>query len=347
MWEVDDDGDDRGVDPTHCGEVRIGDREVTNLPPKDRGIAMVFQNIALFPHMSVRDNISFGLRLRKMDAAEIDSRVAEAAEVVELGGMLDRMPDELSGGQRQRVAIGRAIVRNPDVFLMDEPLANLDAKLRVHMRTQLQRLHRELDTTIIYVTHNQAEAMTMSDRVAVIDGGVLQQIAPPLECYDRPANEFVATFIGSPAMNIIDGRGTPDGVEATHADITVPIDGGVRGVDPGVPLRMGIRPEDVHLVDGEVSAGMTPAVGATIDVIEPMGNEMFVYLLTDASGLQGGMQAEADPGELLMSVDPDAAVSEGQAVEVALDRSKLHLFDAEGDAIAHGVGEVASPAETG
>jgi multiple sugar transport system ATP-binding protein len=336
-----------GLTRPTAGKVRIGDREVTNLPPKDRGIAMVFQNIALFPHMTVRDNISFGLRLRKMDAAEIDRRVAEAAEVVELGGMLDRMPDELSGGQRQRVAIGRAIVRNPDVFLMDEPLANLDAKLRVHMRTQLQRLHRELDTTIIYVTHNQAEAMTMSDRVAVIDGGVLQQIAPPLECYDRPANEFVATFIGSPAMNIIDGRGTPDGVEATHADITVPIDGSVRGVDPGVPLRMGIRPEDVHLVDGEVSAEMTPAVGATIDVIEPMGNEMFVYLLTDASGLQGGMQAEADPGELLMSVDPDAAVSEGQAVEVALDRSKLHLFDAEGDAIVHGVGEVASPAETG
>lgn len=160
-----------GLTRPTAGTIRIGDREVTDLPPKDRGIAMVFQNIALFPHMSVRENISFGLRLRKMDGAEIDRRVAEAAAVVELEGMLDRMPDELSGGQRQRVAIGRAIVRDPDVFLMDEPLANLDAKLRVHMRTQLQRLHRELDTTIIYVTHNQAEAMTMSDRVAVIDEG--------------------------------------------------------------------------------------------------------------------------------------------------------------------------------
>ena len=336
-----------GLTRPTAGTIRIGDREVTDLPPKDRGIAMVFQNIALFPHMSVRENISFGLRLRKMDGAEIDRRVAEAAAVVELEGMLDRMPDELSGGQRQRVAIGRAIVRDPDVFLMDEPLANLDAKLRVHMRTQLQRLHRELDTTIIYVTHNQAEAMTMSDRVAVIDGGVLQQIAPPLECYDQPANEFVATFIGSPAMNILEGRGTPEGVEATHADIAVPLDDAVRGVDPGVPIRLGIRPEDVHLVDGETDAAMTAAMAATVDVIEPMGNEMFVYLLTDASELEGGMQAEADPGELLMSGDPDAAVSEGQSVEVALDRSKLHLFDAEGDAIVHGVDDAAPPAEAG
>jgi len=193
------------------GNVMIGERDVTNLPPKDRGVSMVFQNIALFPHMDVYDNISFGLRLRKYEEEEIDRRVENAAEVVQLEGMMDRMPDEMSGGQRQRVAIARAIVRNPDVFLMDEPLANLDAKLRVHMRTELQRLHKELDTTIIYVTHDQAEAMTMSDRIAVINSGQLQQIDPPLVCYNEPANLFVAGFIGSPSMNFIEGEVTDTG----------------------------------------------------------------------------------------------------------------------------------------
>jgi multiple sugar transport system ATP-binding protein len=175
------------------GTISIGDREVTDLPPKDRGIAMVFQNIALFPHMNVEENISFGLRLRKFEDDEIDERVEQAAETVQMQGMLDREPDELSGGQRQRVAIARALVREPDAFLMDEPLANLDAQLRIHMRTELQRIHKELETTTIYVTHDQEEAMTMSDRVAVIDSGELQQIDPPLTCYNQPANLFVAT----------------------------------------------------------------------------------------------------------------------------------------------------------
>lgn len=201
------------------GTIEIGGRDVTDLPPKDRGISMVFQNIALFPHMDVYDNISFGLRLRKYDQEEVDRRVEEAADIVQLEGMMDRMPKEMSGGQRQRVAIARAIVRNPDAFLMDEPLANLDAELRVHMRTQLQRLHRELDTTIIYVTHDQAQAMTMSDRIAVINSGVLQQVAPPLECYNEPANLFVAGFIGSPAMNFIQGEVVDDGFVSTYANV--------------------------------------------------------------------------------------------------------------------------------
>src|SRR6056297_3105846 len=208
-----------GLTKPTSGEILIGDREVTDLPPKDRGIAMVFQNIALFPHMDVYDNISFGLRLRDFPQEEMDERVDEAARVVQLEGMLDRMPDEMSGGQRQRVAIARAIVRNPDVFLMDEPLANLDAKLRVHMRTELQRLHKELDTTIIYVTHDQAEAMTMSDRIAVIDKGELQQIAPPLVCYNEPENLFVAGFIGSPSMNFVEGEVTSGGLSTPNFDV--------------------------------------------------------------------------------------------------------------------------------
>jgi multiple sugar transport system ATP-binding protein len=228
------------------GSIYIGDREVTNLPPKDRGISMVFQNIALFPHMDVYDNISFGLRLRKYEQDEIDHRVEEAAEVVQLEGMMDRMPEEMSGGQRQRVAIARALVREPDVFLMDEPLANLDAKLRVHMRTQLQRIHRDLETTIIYVTHDQAEAMTMSDRIAVIDAGELQQIDPPLVCYNEPDNLFVAGFIGSPAMNFVRGEITPDGFTSDVGEIDVEFDPAAVGTTVGQQVTLGIRPEDIY-----------------------------------------------------------------------------------------------------
>src|SRR6056297_2378925 len=220
------------------GTITIADREVTNLPPKDRGIAMVFQNIALFPHMDVYDNISFGLRLRDFDKEEIERRVERATEILQIQGMLDRMPEEMSGGQRQRVAIGRAIVREPEVFLMDEPLANLDAKLRVHMRTELQRLHKELDTTIIYVTHDQAEAMTMSDRIAVLNEGELQQIDPPLVCYNEPANTFVAGFIGSPSMNFIEGEIAADGFESEY--VTVDFD----PASVGSKLTLGVRPED-------------------------------------------------------------------------------------------------------
>ncbi|ADQ66737.1 carbohydrate ABC transporter ATP-binding protein, cut1 family [Halogeometricum borinquense DSM 11551] len=321
------------------GEVFIGGREVTNLPPKDRGVAMVFQNIALFPHMDVYDNISFGLRLRKYDKEEIDRRVERASDIVQLEGMLDRMPDEMSGGQRQRVAIARAIVRNPDVFLMDEPLANLDAKLRVHMRTELQRLHKELDTTIIYVTHDQAEAMTMSDRIAVIDSGQLQQIDPPLTCYNEPANLFVAGFIGSPAMNFADGKLTEMGFVGDR--IEVDFDPETISASVGDDVTLGIRPEDVYTLDDASSlANPTKQVEVITDVLEPMGDEIFVYLLLseDATVSLDEEARGAMSDQLLMSVDPDSDIAEDKEVSVVLDRTKVHLFDTEtGEALLHGL----------
>jgi len=389
------------------GTIEIADREVTNLPPKDRGIAMVFQNIALFPHMDVYDNISFGLRLRNFDTDEIDRRVEHAADVVQLQGMLERMPDELSGGQRQRVAIARAIVREPEAFLMDEPLANLDAKLRVHMRTELQRLHKELDTTTIYVTHDQAEAMTMSDRIAVINDGDLQQIAPPLTCYNEPANEFVAGFIGSPSMNFLEGelldggvrtaygtvefdtddvgvspgdavRLTAAGLETNHGTLpldvktldladdeeipaTVTEDGTLDVeaadleptptaiasdgsfdldvsdfvVEPGDEVTMGVRPENIHVAGADHGiADVTRSFDVTTDVLEPMGDQIFVYLMFEETS--GGMSDDAD--QLLMSVDPESQVEEDEHLDIVLDRTNVHLFDDDsGIALAHGL----------
>lgn len=328
-----------GLTHPTSGQVYIGDRDVTNLPPKDRGIAMVFQNIALFPHLDVFDNISFGLRLRDYTDQEIKRRVDNAAEVVELEGMLDRMPDEMSGGQRQRVAIARAIVREPAVFLMDEPLANLDAKLRVHMRTQLQRLHKELDTTIIYVTHNQAEAMTMSDRIAVLDTGELQQIDPPLVCYNEPANLFVATFIGSPSMNTIEGTITNAGFESDYGDITVELDPVSAGVTIGETVTLGIRPEDVHPTTSADTSDVEHPTGAfstVSDVMEPMGDQIYVYLTT-ADVESSSMDQGSDRGEVLMSVDPDSTIQPDQPVDVVFDRSRIHLFDESGEAIIHGI----------
>ncbi len=315
------------------GRIDIGGRDVTNLPPKDRGVSMVFQNIALFPHMDVYDNISFGLRLRKYEQEEVDRRVQEAADIVQLEGMMDRMPKEMSGGQRQRVAIARAIVRKPDAFLMDEPLANLDAELKVHMRTQLQRLHRELDTTIIYVTHDQAQAMTMSDRIAVIDTGVLQQVAPPLECYNEPANLFVAGFIGSPAMNFLEGEVVDDGFESEYTNFDfAPATHGVR---TGQEITVGVRPEDVYLErDAQKAASPTKAFDAVVDVVEPMGSELFVYLLFDRD-VETSAEGRGE-GQLLINLSPDAQIAEGDDIRVVMDRKKTHLFDREsGDAITH------------
>ncbi|MFP8956352.1 ABC transporter ATP-binding protein [Natrialbaceae archaeon A-CW3] len=328
-----------GLTKPSDGSVIIGDTDVTNLPPKDRGVSMVFQNIALFPHMDVYDNISFGLRLRKYDKEEIDRRVDQAADIVQLEGMLDREPNELSGGQQQRVAIARAIVREPAVFLMDEPLANLDAKLRVHMRTELQRLHKQLDTTIIYVTHDQAEAMTMSDRIAVINAGQLQQIDPPLVCYNEPANLFVAGFIGSPSMNFVEGELTSGGLQTEHFDLKFDS----LTIDPAIGDRvtMGVRPEDIHLVDNAPSVPSASSVlEARTDVLEPMGNEIFVYLSLDGGSteMMTSDEVSSASNQLLMSVDPDAAIDEDETVSVVLDRSKIHLFDsASGEAIAHGI----------
>jgi len=320
------------------GTVHIGDRDVTNLPPKDRGISMVFQNIALFPHMDVYDNISFGLRLRKVDKEEIDRRVQMASDIVQLEGMLDRMPDEMSGGQRQRVAIARAIVREPEVFLMDEPLANLDAKLRVHMRTELQRLHKNLETTIIYVTHDQAEAMTMSDRIAVIDSGELQQIDPPLTCYNEPANLFVAGFIGSPAMNFIAGDIVADGFSSDLGNVEIEFDPADVGVDVGARVTAGVRPEDVYPAEqADEIAHPTKRISVRTDVMEPMGDEIFIYLITDEDAEVDIEDPDAG-GQILMSVGPDSEIQEDQEMEVVLDRTKIHLFDSESEqALVHGI----------
>jgi multiple sugar transport system ATP-binding protein len=299
---------------------------------------MVFQNIALFPHMDVYDNISFGLRLRNYDKEEIDRRVDHASDIVQLEGMLDRMPDEMSGGQRQRVAIARAIVRQPDVFLMDEPLANLDAKLRVHMRTEIQRLHKQLETTVIYVTHDQAEAMTMSDRIAVIDSGELQQIDPPLVCYNEPANLFVAGFIGSPGMNFIDGDIVDDGFVADKYEVE--FDPSRFGLSSGDDVTLGIRPEDVYPVQnaGRI-ANQSKEIRARTDVLEPMGNEIFVYLVVDEDA-ETDLDKPGSGGRLLMSVDPDSDVEEDQEMSVILDRERVHLFDtATGEAVQHGLVE--------
>ncbi|AUG47382.1 sugar ABC transporter ATP-binding protein [Haloarcula taiwanensis] len=317
------------------GEIYIGDREVTNLPPKDRGIAMVFQNIALFPHMDVYDNISFGLRLRDYPQDEIDRRVERAADIVQLEGMLNRMPEEMSGGQRQRVAIARAIVREPDVFLMDEPLANLDAKLKVHMRTELQRLHKELDTTIIYVTHDQEEAMTLSDRIAVLDSGQLQQIDPPLTCYNEPDNLFVAGFIGSPSMNFVEGTVTEDALETPNFSLAFN-PSSIEGVGVGDDVTLGIRPEDIY--PGDLKSEVPDPSGmitARTDILEPMGDEIFAYLLL-GDGETSMSQELATNDQLLMSIDPDSDLEEDDEIGVVIDRRNVHLFDsATGEAIVH------------
>jgi multiple sugar transport system ATP-binding protein len=264
-----------GLEQISAGEIAIGGRIVNNLPPKDRDIAMVFQSYALYPHMTVRDNMGFSLKLRKADSREIDERVKRAADILGLMPFLDRFPRQLSGGQRQRVAMGRAIVRNPQVFLFDEPLSNLDAKLRVQMRVEIKALHQRLKTTSVYVTHDQVEAMTMADRIVVMHDGKVEQIGSPLELYDRPANLFVAGFIGSPAMNFIKGT-----LRRTNGDAWVEAPGGVRlAAGPhaagkeGQEVVYGVRPEHLAVV----GKGEAAAVPATVTVVEPTGADTFVY----------------------------------------------------------------------
>ena len=324
------------------GTVYIGGEDVTNVPPKSRDIAMVFQNIALFPHMNVRKNISFGLRIRNFDEEERERRVRQAAETVQIGDMLDRMPDELSGGQRQRVAIARAIVREPEVFLMDEPLANLDAALRVHMRTELQRLHDELETTIIYVTHDQEEAMTMSNRLAVMNDGHVQQFDTPMRCYDRPANRFVGGFIGSPSMNFIDGRTTTDGLTTGAFDLS--FGDGPTNLEPDREVTVGVRPEDVALAENRDSlADPSGAIDATVDVVEPVGDEIFLYLLLDGVGADAASDGGgSDQAEMLLSAPPNPEwnlqTMRKEPVDIHVDLARIHLFDRDtGEAIAHGL----------
>ncbi len=308
-----------GLEELTAGNIYIGERLVNDVAPKDRDIAMVFQSYALYPHMSVYDNLAFGLRLRRTPRKEIDRRVHEAAEILGIAALLSRKPKQLSGGQRQRVALGRAIVREPRVFLMDEPLSNLDAKLRVATRAELIKLHQRLQTTVVYVTHDQVEAMTMGSRIAVQRDGVLQQLEAPQTLYDYPANMFVAGFIGSPSMNFFDGRvsGTADAmyVDSGTFKVRVPSDKVEKLVKYiGQEIIFGIRPEDI----AERASVQNPPAETTlkvkIDVVEPMGSEQFVYLLTGET-------------EFIARMDARLPVKAGQEIEVVIDMDRMHTFD--------------------
>jgi len=300
-----------GLEDISSGTLRIGDRVVNNVPPKERDIAMVFQNYALYPHLSVFENMAFGLRLRKAPAKEIDERVREAGRLLGLDDILESKPRVLSGGQRQRVALGRAIVRKPQVFLFDEPLSNLDARLRVQTRTEISRLHRRLAATTVYVTHDQVEAMTMGDRIVVMNEGLVLQVAPPLELYARPANRFVAGFIGSPAMNFIDGELQPSGGGAVFeaaGDLRLPAPAGAPAGARAATL--GVRPEAIHVADGPGDR----VVEMTIEAIEPMGNEIFVH-------------ARRGPHVVVARVPPQTLPALGEAVSFGFDLAGAHLFD--------------------
>ncbi len=300
-----------GLEEVDDGAIRIGDRDVTNLPPKERDIAMVFQNYALYPHMTVAENMGFALKMAGVNKDERARRVQEAAKLLGLEDYLTRKPAKLSGGQRQRVAMGRAIVREPRVFLMDEPLSNLDAKLRVSTRTQIASLQRRLGITTVYVTHDQTEAMTMGDRVAVLKDGLLQQVDSPLNLYDHPANIFVAGFIGSPAMNLIEGRLAGDGVAVGAFTIPIPRDVFTKaGSDSNVTV--GIRPEAFKLAtDGQ------DGLPVTVEVVEELGAEGFIYASSDVSGT---------PAQIIARHDGRFPIQRGQKVTLSVDSSKLHVF---------------------
>jgi multiple sugar transport system ATP-binding protein len=296
-----------GLEPVTGGRILIGGRDVTALPPQRRDIAMVFQSYALYPHMTVRENLEFGLRVRKEPADAIAPRVAAAAESLGLEPLLGRLPAQLSGGQRQRVALGRAMVRHPQAFLLDEPLSNLDARLRVETRLELARLHRRLGATMFYVTHDQVEAMTLGDRVAVLHAGELQQVAPPLELYRRPANLFVAGFIGSPAMNLVEGevRHEDGGATFVAGDVVVPVPGAARG-----KVVLGIRPQQVGF-----DRAAPDGIAATVQIVEPLGSEQVVHAVTG-----GGVP-------LVAVVAPEPPVAAGAGVRLRLPAEALHLFD--------------------
>ncbi|MDZ4159906.1 MAG: sn-glycerol-3-phosphate ABC transporter ATP-binding protein UgpC [Anaerolineaceae bacterium] len=308
-----------GLEEVSEGKVRIGYQIVNDVPPKDRDIAMVFQSYALYPHMSVYDNMAFGLKLRKVPKPEIKQRVQEAAEILGIEHLLKRKPRELSGGQRQRVAVGRAIVREPKVFLFDEPLSNLDAKLRVQTRAEISKLHQRLQTTFIYVTHDQVEAMTMASRIAVMNKGILQQLDTPQNLYDRPGNLFVAGFIGSPAMNFFPARLRKDGdsLLADSGDIVVRLPAERRDTYLHLLDReviFGIRPEDIHNPDFAPPGIHVASVGCKVDVIELMGNEIFLYLV-------------AGKHNFVARVDPRTRFTVGDQAQVVFNMDNFHIFD--------------------
>jgi multiple sugar transport system ATP-binding protein len=309
-----------GLEEISDGNILIGDRVVNDVPPKDRDIAMVFQSYALYPHMSVYDNMAFGLKLRKTPKADIDRRVKEAADILDIGHLLDRKPKQLSGGQRQRVAVGRAIVREPAVFLFDEPLSNLDAKLRVQTRSQLTRLHQRLATTFIYVTHDQVEAMTMASRIAVMRDGLLQQIDTPQHLYDHPNNVFVAGFIGSPSMNFFDATLVEsDGkleVNTGGFRLEVPAEKAAEWRQfKGREVIFGIRPEDVHAKPFVPPGILESDIKSRVDVTELMGNEIFLYLMTK------------DDKQYIARVDPRVQTHPGDELDLAINMSNAHIFD--------------------
>ena len=310
-----------GLEEVTSGDIYIGDRRVNDVAPKDRDIAMVFQSYALYPHMTVYDNLAFGLKLRRTPKAEIDRRVREAAEMLGLTNLLNRKPKQLSGGQRQRVAVGRAIVREPQVFLMDEPLSNLDAKLRVQTRAELIKLHQRLQTTVVYVTHDQVEAMTMGHRIAVMRDGVLQQLDTPQTLYDQPANKFVAGFIGSPAMNFFDGQLVRENgaVYAVAPGVRVripPERAAVLERAPSADVTFGIRPEHIFARWERPNAPEDQVARFQVEVVEPLGSEIFAYLNVDGQ-------------EFIARLDASARVRPGQDLEAVLDTSHLHVFDKE------------------
>lgn len=309
-----------GLEEISSGRILIGDRVVNDVAPKDRDIAMVFQSYALYPHLSVFDNMAFGLKLRKVPKDEIKRRVEKAADTLGIRELLNRKPRQLSGGQRQRVAVGRAIVREPKVFLFDEPLSNLDAKLRVQMRTEISKLHLQLQTTFIYVTHDQTEAMTMATRIAVINKGKLQQLDTPQNLYDYPANLFVAGFIGSPAMNFFPAKLRKDGNKfiADAGEFTIPLPADrskTYQAYAGKDVIFGIRPENIHDADFTPPNIQAARVTAKVDVTELMGNEILLYLVTGKN-------------TFVARVDPRSKMRVGSSSQVVFDMDKFHIFDA-------------------
>jgi len=311
-----------GLESITSGQVLIGDTVVNELPPMDRDIAMVFQNYALYPHMSVYDNMAFGLKMRKVDRAEIRKRVHDAADILGIRDYLARKPRQLSGGQRQRVALGRAIVRHPQVFLFDEPLSNLDAKLRVQMRVELKKLHSRLNTTAIYVTHDQVEAMTLGDRVVVMKGGLVQQVGEPLELYNTPVNRFVAGFLGSPAMNFAPVRlsNGKDGLRADNPGFGIDVPAEIRPrlqAYAGREVIMGIRPEDLQIANGSHPPGL--CFDAMVEVVERLGAEILL-------DLQVGEQT------MVAAVEPSIRAKRGDKLRFALPPERLHFFDTNSEA---------------
>jgi multiple sugar transport system ATP-binding protein len=308
-----------GLEEISEGDILIGDRVVNDVPPKDRDIAMVFQSYALYPHMSVYDNMAFGLKLRKTPKAEIDRRVKEAADILGLGNLLDRKPKALSGGQRQRVAVGRAIVREPAVFLMDEPLSNLDAKLRVSARAEITKLHKRLGTTFIYVTHDQVEAMTMGDRIAVLADGILQQIDSPRSLYNRPNNVFVAGFIGSPSMNFFNGTLVQEEgkliVDTGDFRVEVPEEKkGPFQAYAGKEIVFGMRPEHIHVPQYAPPGIIAAPIEVTIEVVELLGHELNLF-------------ATSGKNSLVATVDTRLEATVGTKLGLVMDMNQLHVFD--------------------